>query len=145
MGLNELKTHHKEIARLSFVGYKPFEIAEQTGTKLQSVYNALRDPLCKSFIAGLSDKADKEVLTTRQRLASLESPALDAIEDLLDKDSAAPASVILNAAKDVLDRNGYKMPEQVNHAVMHMTMDDIVTLRKRAQMIDSTCINEINA
>lgn len=139
--LKELKIHHREIGRLRFEGFTPAEIAERTGTKLATVYNILRDPMCKSYMDGLADKADKSVVNVRQRLAEMNPLALDSIQDLLQKESNAPHAVILAAAKDVLDRNGYKAPERHEHAVGHFTMKDLLELQNRAKTVNTDYMN----
>ena len=112
--LKDLKTHHREVGRLSFQGFKPAEIAKKTDIKLTTVYTILRDPMCKAFINGLMDKADEVSIDVREKLVSMNNSALDAIGDILDKNTKAPHNVILNAAKDVLDRNGYKPPDKTH-------------------------------
>jgi len=125
--LKDLKTHHREVGRLSFQGYKPTEIAKRTEIKLTTVYSILRDPMCKSFISGLMDKADEVSLDVREKLVTMNNSALDAIGDILDKDSKAPHNVILSAAKDVLDRNGYKPPDrtQINLDIQTKSDEEI--------------------
>ncbi|HEC65615.1 MAG TPA: hypothetical protein ENI23_09985 [bacterium] len=140
--LKQLQTHHKEIARLKVLGYTPAEIAEKTGAKLQTVYANLRDPICQSFMSGLSDKLDKEVISTRKRLIDLNNDSLDVITDILSKDSKAPFSVQLTAARDNLDRTGYKVPEvvEVNHSFL--TSKDIEELNENSKDVNTDYLNE---
>jgi len=133
--LKALKTHHKEIVRLNFQGLKPSEVAEKTGTKLQTVYKILRDPLANGYLAGLQDKADKVVINVRERLADMNEDALNAIGDLLTLEGI-PRAVQLSAAKDVLDRNGHKPVERHQHAHAHFTSDDLKELKERASNVD---------
>lgn len=132
--LKELKVQHREIARLRFNGVKPSEIASKLSMNIQSVYNILRDPLCKSFLAGLSDKADESTINVRRTLAEMNPLALNALKGLLDPTSTkVPASVVLGASKDVLDRNGYGAPEKHEHVHNHFTTKDLDELRQRAK------------
>ena len=139
--INELRTNHREVARLSFQGFKTTEIAMQTGLALSTVQGILRDPLCKSYIQGLQDKADTNVIDVRKKLISLNDSAVDVIKDIMSKDSNAPASVQLNAAKDVLDRNGYKAPEKHEHLHGHFTSEDLLKLQERAQDVNTDYLN----
>ena len=125
--LAELKTKHREIARLSFEGHKPAVISKQTGVGLGTVYKILRDPICKGYIGGLADSADKSTLNVRERLMSLNANALDCFEDILDKDSKAPYSVQAAIAKDVLDRTGNKAPDKIdiNHTLQGKSDEEI--------------------
>ena len=106
-----------------------------------SVYNILRDPMCQSYIDGLSDKADKSVVNVRETLATMNIDALSAIKDMLNPETNAPHSVILNAAKDVLDRNGYKAPEQHEHLHGHFTAKDLADLQERSNAVNIDYLN----
>jgi len=136
--LKQLKTRHREIARLSFQGFSPQEIAERTDMKVTSIYAILKNSLCQAYLDGLNDKADKQVINVRQELFDMSPMATEAMKGILDPESAAPYSVIANVAKDVLDRTGYKPPEKHLHAVGHFTADDIHQLYERANTIDVT-------
>ena len=112
--LAELKIKHRNVARLSFEGFGPADIAAKTGVNLATVYKILRDPICKGYISGLADRQDKTTLDVRERLMKLNSAALDTFDDILSSDSKAPYSVQAAVSKDVLDRTGHKAPEKAN-------------------------------
>ncbi len=135
--LKQLKSHHKEIARLKVLGYTPAEIAEKTGSKLHTIYANLRDPICQSFMNGLSDKLDKEVISVRKRLIDLNQSSLSVIADILDKDSKAPFSVQLAAARDNLDRTGYKVPEEIKVEHSFLTAKDIEELNENSKDVNT--------
>ena len=140
--LKQLKSHHKEIARLKVLGYTPAEIAEKTGSNLQTVYANLRDPICQGFMDGLSDKLDKEVISVRKRILDMNQLALSVMEDIMSKDSKAPFSVQFAAAKDNLDRAGYKAEEKVTHEVSFLTAKDLEELNKSASGVDVSYMKE---
>lgn len=130
--LAELKSHHQEIGRLKFEGFKSTEIADKLDMAVTTVYQILRDPLCKAFVNGLSDKANTSVIDVRKKLANMQGPALDVINSILTGGTAtAPAAVRLAASKDVLDRNGHKPVERKEHLHGHFTAEDLVELRNR--------------
>ena len=135
--LKKLKSHHKEIARLKVLGYTPAEIADKTGAKLQTVYANLRDPICQGFMDGLSDKLDKEVISVRKKLIDLNHSSIEVISDILSKDSKAPFSVQLSAAKDNLDRTGYKVPEEVKVEHSFLTAKDIEELNENSKDVNT--------
>ena len=141
LSLKELKTSHREVARLSFQGFQPAEIADRTGMTTHSVYQILKDPICKSYIQGLIDKADTHVIDVRKKLIELNDSAIDTIKDIMSKDTNAPASVQLSAAKDVLDRNGYKAPEKFEHIHGHFTTKDLLELQNRAKEVNTDYLN----
>ncbi|MCP3683277.1 MAG: sigma-70 family RNA polymerase sigma factor [bacterium] len=125
--LNNLKTKHREIARLSFGGLTPADIAKQTNIGMNTVYKILRDPICQAYIGGLGDKVDETVLSVRERLMNLNASTLDRFEEIMGKESKAPHSVIASVGKDVLDRTGYKAPDRIdiNHTLQHKSDEEI--------------------
>jgi hypothetical protein len=129
--LKELKAKHREVARLALIGEKPNSIAEQLDMPVQTVYQIQRDPLYKSHLANLSDSVDTEAIRVRKELAMLSLPAVRALRDLITFEDMPPA-VILGAAKDILDRNGYAAPKTVNMNHTVLTGDDLARLRERA-------------
>lgn len=125
--LEELKTKHREIARLKFEGVRSADIAKRTGVSLATVYKILRDPICKGYISGLGDKMDETTLSVRERLMKLNDNALECFEDILSKDSKASYTVQAAVSKDVLDRTGNKAPDKIdiNHTLENKSDDEI--------------------
>ena len=111
---------------MAFNGYKNQEIAERLGMAQSSVSTILRSPLGQAYLNGLQDRAHEATLDVRKKLVSLNKEALATFEHLLDKGSrkSVPASVQFNAAKDVLDRNGYKAPDRLNIDMTLQTKTD---------------------
>ncbi len=130
--LTTLKTQHREIARLTFQGFRAEEIAPKVDMALSTVRGIMADPLFKSYVESLDDRADDDVITTRKRLAEMNPIALDTIESMLSN-TDVPANVALRAAESVLDRNGYKPPDRVEHIHGHFTKKDIEDLKQRAK------------
>jgi hypothetical protein len=124
--LKELKSQHRNIIQMAFNGYKNNEIAERLGMAPSSVSIILRQPLSQAYLNGLQDRAKEATLDVRKKLLSLNKSALDTFEHLLNSASrkAVPASVQFNAAKDVLDRNGYKAPDRLNIDMTLQTKTD---------------------
>jgi len=124
--LKELKSQHRNIIQMAFNGYKNQEIAERLGMAQSSVSTILRSPLGQAYLNGLQDRAHEATLDVRKKLVSLNKEALATFEHLLNSSSrkAVPASVQFNAAKDVLDRNGYKAPDRLNIDMTLQTKTD---------------------
>lgn len=124
--LKELKSQHRNMIQMSFNGYKNQEIAERLGMAESSVSTILRSPLGQAYLNGLQDRAHEATLDVRKKLVSLNRSALETFEHLLDAKArkAVPASVQFNAAKDVLDRNGYKAPDRLNIDMTFQTKTD---------------------
>jgi len=142
--LKELKIHHREIGRLRFEGLKPADIAKRLEMNYQSVSGILRDPLCKAYINGLADKADAGIIDVRKELAEMNIMSLNVLKDCLDPNNLKiPASVRLAAAKDNLDRSGFKPVEKSTNISFHITSDDIKELKERQlQLIDTNDLDQ---
>ena len=122
--LKELRSQHRNIIQMSFNGYKNNEIAERLGLAPTTVSIVLRSPLGQAYLNGLQDRAAEATLDVRKKLVSLNKGALDTIARILNPSEKAPHSVQLNAAKDVLDRNGYKAPDRLNIDMTLQTKTD---------------------
>ncbi len=124
--LKELKSQHRNIIQMSFNGYSNNEIAERLGMAHTTVSTILRSPLGQAYLHGLQDRAHEATLDVRKKLVSLNKSALDTFEHLLNSSSRknVPAAVQFNAAKDVLDRNGYKAPDRLNIDMTFQTKTD---------------------
>lgn len=112
--LKELKAHHRNIIQMSFNGYSAGEISERIGVSTITVSQVINSPMGKAYLNGLSDRATEATIDVRKELISMNKEALKTLNRLLDPKQKAPASVQLGAAKDVLDRSGFKAPDKIN-------------------------------
>lgn len=112
--LKELKAQHRSICQMSFNGFRNHEIAEKTGMTESTISCILRSPLGEAYINGMHDRVQEQTLDVRKQLIGMNKAALDSINRILDPKQKAPFNVQLTAAKDVLDRNGYKAPDKIN-------------------------------
>jgi predicted transcriptional regulator len=131
--LKELRTQHRTVIQMVFSGYKNNEIAERLEMSACTVSQIVRSPLGQAYLEGLQDKAQEATLDVRKKLVSMNKSALDVLSRIMNPAEKAPHSVQLTAAKDVLDRTGYKAPDRLH---VDMTMQT-----KTDQEIDA----EINA
>lgn len=122
--LKELKSQHRNIIQMSFNGYSNNEISERLGMAHTTVSIILRSPLGQAYLNGLQDRAHEATLDVRKKLVGLNKVALDTFARLLNPKEKAPHSVQYNAAKDVLDRNGYKAPDRLNIDMTFQTKTD---------------------
>lgn len=130
--LQVLKNNHREIARMTFEGSKPAEIAEALGMSVSRVRVVVTDPLFKSHLAKLSDSADCSTIAIRKKLSLLSVKAVETIDDLLSSNDV-PASTQLRAAEAVLNRTGHSTQVDHKHVHAHITTDDLAELKKRAK------------
>lgn len=130
--LNELRSQHREVARLTFEGYKPTEIAERLDMPISTIYGIRHDPLFKQEVERLNDLADSEVVDVRRKLAGMSVKAVERLDQLLDSHQE---KIQLDTAKDVLDRTGYAPKYQFDHRHTHMHFNDekIQELKDRAK------------
>lgn len=112
--LKELKTQHRTICQMSFNGFTNNEISEKLGMSPGTISCILRSPLGEAYISGLHDRVQEQTIDVRKQLIGMNKDALSAISRILDPKQKAPFNVQLTAAKDVLDRNGYKAPDRIN-------------------------------
>jgi hypothetical protein len=97
-----------------------------------TISQILRSPLGQAYLNGLVDKAQEDTLDVRKKLISLNKGALGTIERILDPKQKAPFNVQLTAAKDVLDRNGYKPSDKFEIDVFSHKSDDEIEAEIRA-------------
>lgn len=122
--LKELKSQHRNIIQMAFNGYKNQEIAERLGMAQSTISTIIRSPLGQAYMNGLQDRSQEATLDVRKKLVSLNKDALNTISRLLDPKEKAPHSVQFSAAKDVLDRTGYKAPDRLNVDMTFQTKTD---------------------
>lgn len=122
--LKELRTQHRTIIQMVFSGFKNNEIAERLEMTPSTVSQIIRSPLGQAYLEGLQDKAQEATLDVRKKLVSLNKDALSTLERLVNPREKAAHSVQLGAAKDILDRNGYKAPDKLHVDMTLQTKTD---------------------
>ena len=132
MSLNQLRSRHREIARLKHQGVAPKEIAARLEMSVATLYQIFADPLFKAHVDSLEDASDGAVISARKILAD---GAIRAAERIVDMIETPDEKVALSAAKDVLDRSGYAAQTANFHAHLHMNSDDIERLKERAKQL----------
>ncbi len=142
--LDEIKARNKQIALMSFEGSTTAEIAMKFKLTSVSVNQILRDPLIKSSISSLQDKAQENAIKVRKRISELSMKSLDVMEKFVtpveevDEEGNVKTFIPYDqkiqfaAAKDMLDRAGHK-PQETRIEISHtLTTDDIAELKQRA-------------
>lgn len=122
--LKNLKTQHRSIIQMSFNGFKNNEIAEKHSLTQSTISTILNSALGKAYLNGLHDRVQEQTLDVRKKLIGMNASALDAISNILDPETKAPFNVQLTAAKDVLDRNGYKPTDKYEIDVNSQKSDE---------------------
>jgi len=122
--LKELKARHRNIIQMSFNGFTNNEISEKLEITPSTVSIILHSPLGKAYMNGLHDKMKESTIDVRKKLIALNEDALSAFSRILDVKQKAPFNVQLSAAKDILDRNGYKAPDKLTIDMTLQTKTD---------------------
>ena len=122
--LKELRNQHRTIIQMVFSGYRNKEIAERMEMTESTVSQIIRSPLGQAYLEGLQDKAQETTLDVRKKLVALNSNALSVLERMMNPAEKAPHAVQLTAAKDVLDRTGYKAPDRLHVDMTMQTKTD---------------------
>jgi predicted transcriptional regulator len=122
--LKELRNQHRTIIQMVFAGFKNNDIAERMEMSPTTVSQIIRSPLGQAYLEGLQDKAQEATLDVRKKLVSLNASALTVLERIMNPAEKAPHSVQLTAAKDVLDRTGYKAPDRLHVDMTMQTKTD---------------------
>lgn len=118
--LTKLRKRYQEVVRRYVDGQNPSQISREMTSyrSAQGVSNVLQRPEVKQAIADLTDLVNKEYVVRKSqpglpqaadRLKGLADPAVAALEEfVLDRDQP---KLRLDAAKDILNRNGVRAPE----------------------------------
>lgn len=122
--LKSLKAHHRNIVQMSFNGFTAKEIAEKLDISTITVSNVLNSPLGKAYQEGLMDKMKDVTIDVRKELVSMNKNALTTLQRLMDPKNKMPGAVQLGAARDVLDRSGYKAPDKFTIDMTMQTKSD---------------------
>lgn len=122
--LKELRNQHRTIIQMVFSGYKNKEIAERLEMSDATVSTIVRSPLGQAYLEGLQDKAKESTLDVRKKLVSMNASALSVLERIMNPAEKASHAVQLTAAKDVLDRTGYKAPDRLHVDMTMQTKTD---------------------
>jgi len=109
VGLVKLTDHHKYIAQMFFAGLTFDEVCNRTNLAPSTVRSIKADPLFKAYNDKLVAAGEEEVLDVRRHLAEMAPKAAEKLSQLLNDKSS---QISLNAAKDILDRAGFKPVEK---------------------------------
>lgn len=130
--LKELRANHRAIIQMSFNGFRNQEIAEKTGMSPGTISQILRSPMGQAYMNGLQDRAQENTIDVRKKLIDMNKDALATLSRILDPKVKAPYNVQLSAAKDVLDRNGYKPSDKFEIDVFSHKSDEEIENEIRA-------------
>jgi len=131
----ELSPRHHEMKRLMLMGLSNKDIGKRLGCTPQLVCNVRNSKVMKEALAKLQDKADEDIINTKNRLEALEELATDVYESILtaSPEEGVPWHTKAHVADKVLDRTGHSAPQQNLHLHGHFTADDLQDIKRRAK------------
>jgi len=118
--LDEMRDHHREMARLLLAGWRPGEIAKHFGMTNATISIIINSPCFREHVDRMQAEADGNAVQTRVALndevARLSQKAIDVMKSFLEdehgntKQAISPDMMKLQVvvAKDMLDRAGFK-------------------------------------
>ena len=130
--LRELQPKHKQVARLLVQGYDPKAIASQVNLSVARIYQIKSEAIFQAYMNKLEYQAEEKIVDVRREIQNAAPRALQILEQLLGANSE---NVQLNAAKDLLDRAGYKPIDKTAHLNLNKLLDedDLQDIHKRLQ------------
>jgi hypothetical protein len=108
--------------RLAIAGWQPKDIAIELGVTPQTVSNVLNSALSQKLLGEMRAAANKEAITTAQRLEAMNAKAIDTLQEILD-DADAPRSLRAKVAMDNLDRTGFGKQINIRGSFSHAHFD----------------------
>lgn len=136
----ELRDRHYRMIELSFLGYSEVNIAEILGVTKQNVSDVLNSQLAKDHIEVLRAQRDAETVDIAKQIKELAPEALRLMrlslvrenQRLINDPDATMDRLHFNAAQDILDRSGFQPPKQQQNLHLHLTPNDINSLKTEA-------------
>ena len=139
---------HHEIVRMALIGETAETISNRLGITPQTVSNTLNSRIVMDKLAILRAERDASSVDVAKAIRELAPRAVEVMATLLDVENnlGVSHSVRLNAAKDMLDRNGHAAPKVIETRNLHgvFTKDDLDDIKKKAHAlaIESGMIEE---
>lgn len=142
--IQEIQVQHRSIIDMLFAGHSNVEIAETLGITTATVSNVRNSTLVREQLARMTAQADADAIQTRKRIAALADTCIDTVVEVMEKGISESAR--LRAAEMLLDRGGFSVPkEQSVHNHLHLTSNDVETLKERARARKQQLVVETDA
>lgn len=120
---SELDPTHMQMLVLRAAGLRPGQIAEITGYSPSRVSVVLNDPRAKAMIHRMAgDNIRQQLVDARELIQSYVGEAIETVAELMRDAESEP--VRLGAAKDILDRGGFKPKEVVSNESVSIANED---------------------
>jgi len=118
--------HHKKMIRLAVSGCTPQEIQSLTGFSGGAITRILATPHFQAEVARLTEVSEDIAVDIREDLKQLAVPAIEALaEDVnMEINSRFDRKLRQEAAKDILDRAGFRKNSPTNTGGNHLHLHE---------------------
>jgi len=135
-----LNARHREILRLTALGYKQVQVAAMLSITPATVGYVVRSPLGQSFLAEIHEARTDSVKDVHNRLQEMSPFAAEIMLDIMANGKREGDK--LRAAEKVLEMTGHKADNKHMHLHTHMTQEDIKEMKKNVKAEDSDEIED---
>jgi len=127
---------HHEIVRMTLLGMSPTHIAEKLHITNQTVSNTLNSKIVRDKLQILRAERDASSVDVASAIKNLAPKCIEAIDGILTREGVSDA-VRLNAAKDILDRNGHAAPKVIQTQNIHgvFSKEDLIEMKANARAL----------
>lgn len=139
--LRRLQDNHREMLRLSALGYDRKKIAAILGVTTATVSNARNSELGRAQSEVLANGRDSAITDINQKIQALLPDAITLMGEVakgkvtIPEGSNVTITQRMKASQDLIGRGGYVPPTRVQHSGdvnHHMTVDDIKKIKEKA-------------
>lgn len=123
---------HQEIIRRHVLGQKGTDIARALGLSPVTVGYTINSPVVKEKIAELQADRTSTVANMQERIADLQSDAIDYLDTLIHDDNC-DRRLRFSVAKDILDRGGNSKITKVQTSSLNVSLsgEEIQKIKQR--------------
>jgi len=148
-----LNKRQSEVCRRLVAGHRPTEISHALNMSLSSIGRIRNLPAAKAYIQELEEAAEQYVKEGRdavgERLRDLAPRAVGQLDNLMAKaeDGELSPKMVLDVAKEVLDRTGFPRQTQASVAHLHAHVFDeksISRLVAAGQALDPSALSGVD-
>lgn len=132
--LRALNDSHREILRLTMLGFKTKQIADLLGVTEPTVCNAVNGAKGRQQLAILRGVRDAGTVDIAKDIQEFATKAWEIVKERLDNPNL-PDALALKYGLEAVGLAGHVKPQrvQVQGAIAHLTSDEILALKERAR------------
>ena len=129
---DKLNARHREMVRLTILGYKNIQIASILGVSQSNVCIILNSPLAKELIDNFKDARDGSAKDVQRRFEEIAPMATETVFDIMTGDGETSTNK-LKAATLVLEVAGHRNKENKREDEQTLDKDTIAEIKERVR------------